>query len=223
MPISQWPVQERPREKLLSRGARQLSDAELLALFIGTGSRGRNAVELGQELLAGCGGLAALLNTESELPRVRGLGTAKQCRLKAIIELARRASESALCRGTGLRNPGDSAQFLEERLAGYPYEVFAAIFLDNRHRVLAFEEMFRGTIDSASVHPREVVRACIRHNAAAVIFAHNHPSGVPEPSEADRAITAELTRAMSLIGVRVLDHFVVGAGCSVSLAERGML
>ena len=223
MNISHWPLEERPREKLLAQGAATLSDAELLAIFLGSGSRGQTAVDLGRRLLADAGGLRALFVRAEPLPRLCGFGTAKSCRLQAVLEVARRCLGQELKRNDTLRNPLDSAAFLRSRMSEYPYEVFAVVFLDNRHRVIAFEELFRGTIDGTSVHPREVVRACLRHNAAAVILAHNHPSGVAEPSESDRAITHELREALSLVGVRVLDHFVVGADAPVSLAQRGWL
>lgn len=223
MNISHWPPEERPREKLLASGAAALSDAELLAIFLGSGSRGETAVDLGRRLLKDGGGLRGLFVRTEPLPQLRGLGTAKTCRLLAMLEVARRCLGSELKRHGTLRTPMDSADFLRTRMGGYPYEVFAVVFLDNRHRVIAFEEMFRGTIDCTSVHPREVVRACLRHNAAAVILAHNHPSGVAEPSESDRAITRELREALNLVGVRVLDHFVIGADAPVSLAERGLM
>lgn len=156
------------------------------------------------------GGLRALFVRTEPLPELCGLGPAKGCRLQAVLEVARRCLGNDLKRRSTLRSPRDTAAFLRTRMSDYPYEVFAAVFLDNRHRVIAFEEMFRGTIDGTAVHPREVVRACLRHNAAAVIFAHNHPSGVAEPSESDREITCELREALALVGVRVLDHFIVG-------------
>lgn len=223
MNINHWPIEERPREKLLARGAAALSDAELLAIFFGSGSRGQTAVDLGRRLLVEGGGLRSLLERSEPLPRISGLGAAKLCRLKAVLEVARRCLGTEIKRRDTLRSPLESAEFLRTRMDAYPYEVFAVLFLDNRHRVIAFEEMFRGTIDGTAVHPREVVRACLRHNAAAVIFAHNHPSGVAEPSESDRAITYELRDALNLVGVRVLDHFVIGADAPVSLAQRGWL
>ncbi|HNR91478.1 MAG TPA: DNA repair protein RadC [Dokdonella sp.] len=218
--IRDWPDQERPREKLRARGAGALSDAELLAVFIGSGRRGRNAVDLGRDLLTATGGLKALL--ERDAAQVQ-LGPVAWCRLQAALEIGRRYLDAELRVGEGLTDPSTSARFLKAQLGAYPYEVFACLFLDNRHRVLAFEELFRGSIDGASVHPREVVRHCLRHNAAAVIFAHNHPSGVTEPSSADRAITLRLREALALVDVRVLDHFVVGAGTPTSLAQRGMI
>jgi DNA repair protein RadC len=221
MSIRDWPDTERPREKLLARGAGTLSDAELLAVFLGSGRRGQSAVDLGRTLLAGAGGLKALLDAPHD--HQRGLGTVAWCRLCAALELGKRYLDAELRGGDTLTDPAASARYLKARLAGYPYEVFACLFLDNRHRVLAFEELFRGTIDGASVHPREVVRHCLKHNAAAVIVAHNHPSGVAEPSAADRAITQRLREALELVDVRLLDHFVIGHGTPTSLAQRGWI
>ncbi len=224
MTIRDWPEDERPREKLLARGASALSDAELLALFIGSGRRGQTAVDLGRELLSQHGSLKSLLELEpSVLAAHVGLGAAKSCRLHAALELGRRYLASELQRSDGLTHPAACAEYLRARIGAYPYEVFTCLFLDNRHRMIACEELFRGSIDGASVHPREVVRRCLAHNAAAVIFAHNHPSGVAEPSQSDRDITAELKRVLALIEVRVLDHFIIGAGAPTSLAERGLL
>lgn len=219
MTIRDWPSEERPREKLLSRGAPALSDAELLAVFLGSGRRGQSAVELGRNLLANAGGLKPLLDA-SEKP---GFGAVAWCRLQGALELGRRYLDADLRSGETLRDPIDSARYLKSRLAGFPYEVFGCLFLDNRHRVIAFEELFRGSIDGAHVHPREVVRRCLAHNAAAVIFAHNHPSGVAEPSAEDRAITQRLRQVLELINVRLLDHFVIGDGAPTSLAQRGWL
>ena len=224
MTIRDWPESERPREKLLERGAAALSDAELLAVFIGSGRRGQTAVDVGRDLLARHGSLKSLLEREvTALSAEPGLGTAKSCRLHAALELGRRYLACDLRQPEALANPAACADYLRARIGAYPYEVFACVFLDNRHRILAFEELFRGTIDGASVHPREVVRRCLAHNAAAVILAHNHPSGVAEPSQADRAITAELKRALETIQVRVLDHFIIGAGLPTSFAARGLL
>ncbi len=220
MTIRDWPDDERPREKLLARGAPALSDAELLAVFLGSGTRGRSAVDLGRDLLTTAGSLKALLDR----PRPeKGIGTVGWCRLQGALELGRRYLDADLRQRETISDPTTSARYLKARLSGYPYEVFACLFLDNRHRVIAFEELFRGTIDGASVHPREVVRRCLAHNAAATIFAHNHPSGVAEPSVADREITSRLRAALDLIGVRLLDHFVIGDGAPTSLAERGWL
>jgi len=222
MSIRHWPSGERPRERLLALGPRALGDAELLAVLLGSGVRGKDAVAMGRELLARSGGLSALLGQASPA-RLPGLGPAKRARLAAAMELARRSLGEDLERGEPLRDPLDSASFLKARLRDFPHEVFACLYLDNRHRVLGFEELFRGTIDGASVHAREVVRACMQHNAAAVIFAHNHPSGVAEPSHADRELTLHLRDALRMIDVRVLDHIVVGSGQPISLAARGLL
>jgi len=224
MSIRDWPVGERPREKLLERGAAALSDAELLALFLGSGRRGQSAVDLGRELLQRCGSLRTLLELDiTQLLEASGLGPAKACKLLAALELARRYLGEELKRDIALTHPGACADYLKARLGGYSYEVFACVFLDQRQRVIACEELFRGTIDGASVHPREVVRRCLALNAAAVIFAHNHPSGVAEPSQADRDITRHLRDALALIDVRVLDHFIVGRGVPTSLAQRGWI
>lgn len=191
--------------------------------MLGSGARGKDALALGRELLVGAGGLSALLERPEQSIRAGGLGPAKRARIAAALELARRSLGEQLRERPALGNPRDSGDYLRARLRHLPYEVFGCLFLDNRHRVLAFEELFRGTVDGASVHPREVVRACLAHNACAVIFAHNHPSGVAEPSSADRAITHELRNALQLVGVRVLDHLVIGAGEPVSMAARGLL
>lgn len=224
MGIKDWPAAERPREKLLQRGAGALSDAELLAIFLRTGIAGKTAVDLARELLDRFGGLRPLLAAErSAFCGAPGLGDAKYAQLQAVLEMGRRHLYERLTRGDVLGGPDDTRRFLQARLGDYPYEVFAALFLDNRHRVIAFEELFRGTIDGASVHPREVVRRCLQHNAAAVILAHNHPSGVSEPSRADESLTRRLKQALDLIDVRLLDHIVVGDGELTSLAERGLV
>ncbi|WP_266152102.1 DNA repair protein RadC [Dyella halodurans] len=223
MSIREWPAQERPREKLLTRGCDALSDAELIAVLLGSGVPGTDAIALGREMLGNSGGLSALLGDPGSAVQLRGIGPAKRARLVAALELARRSLAEQLAERPSLGNPSDSGNYLRARLRHLPYEVFGCLYLDNRHRVLAFEELFRGTIDGASVHPREVVRACLRHNASAVIFAHNHPSGVAEPSAADRAITRELRDALQLVDVRVLDHLVIGSGEPASMAALGLL
>lgn len=224
MPITDWPAAERPREKLLARGAAALSDAELLAIFLRTGVRGRTAVDLARDLLADFGALRPLLEADpTAFCRRRGLGPAKFVQLQAVLEMGRRHLWEQLSRGEALGSPDDTRRFLTARLRQYPHEVFACLFLDNRHRVIAFEELFRGTIDAASVYPREVVRRTLDHNAAAVILAHNHPSGVAEPSRADESLTRRLRDALALVDVRVLDHVVIGDGEAVSFAERGLL
>lgn len=218
MSIREWPDGERPREKLVARGAAALSDAELLAVVLGSGRRGLDAVGFGREILAKHHGIKPLLDASSGR---NDLGPVAWCRLQAGLELGRRYLESELSVGSALEDPSHCARYLKSQLYRYPYEVFACLFLDNRHRVLGFEEMFRGSVANAEVHPREVVRRCLVHNAAAVIFAHNHPSGVAEPSASDRAITERLKQALALIDVRVLDHFVIGSGEPVSMALRG--
>lgn len=224
MPISDWPLAERPREKLLQRGAAALSDAELLAIFLRTGIPGKTAVDLARDLLTRFGSLRALLEANlKQFCEGEGLGEAKFVQLQASLEMARRQALENLRRGSVLESPQHTRHYLSLRLRDYPFEVFACLFLDNRHRVIEFEELFRGTIHGASVHPREVVKKALGHNAAAVIFAHNHPSGVAEPSTADQQITSQLVKALGLVDVRVLDHLVVGDGEIVSFAERGLL
>jgi DNA repair protein RadC len=222
MHIRDWPAAERPREKLLARGAGALSDAELLAIFLGSGLRGRDAVASARELLGAHGPLRALLERPpGELKTLRGLGPARACTLAAALELSRRLLHAELERGAALADPQAAGRYFAQHLRGLPHEVFAALFLDTRHRVIAFEELFQGTLDGAEVYPREVVRRALGHNAAAVIVAHNHPSGNPEPSAADRAVTARLKQALALVDLRLLDHFVIGDGPPVSLAARG--
>ncbi len=222
MHIRDWPVGERPREKLLRHGAGALSDAELLAIFLGSGLRGRDAVATARELLGAHGPLRALLERPpGQLSQLPGLGPARACLLAAALELGNRHLAAALERGAALTDASSAGRYFAQRLRGQPQEVFAALFLDTRHRALAFEELFRGTVDSAEVHPREVVRRALALNAAAVIVGHNHPSGCTEPSAADRAVTARLKQALALVEVRLLDHFVVGDGAPVSLAARG--
>lgn len=224
MQIRDWPASERPREKLLAQGSAALSDAELLAIFIGCGASGRSAVDVGRGLLAEAGGLRALLDRPaSELARLHGIGPARACALAAALEIGTRHLGEQLQRGEALADPAQAGAYFSRKLRALPHEVFACLFLDTRHRVVAYEELFRGTIDGSEVHPREVARRCLAHNAAAVILGHNHPSGNPEPSAADRAVTARLKQALGLVEVRVLDHFIVGDGQATSLAQRGWL
>jgi len=223
MAITDWPEQQRPREKLLAQGSQSLSDAELLAIFLRTGIRGKTAVDLSQELLQGFQGLRQLLKADQQtFCNYPGLGTAKFAQLQAVLEMARRYLFENLQRGDSLSSPQDTRHYLTSQLRDYPHEVFAVLFLDQRHRVICFEELFRGTIDGASVYPREVVKKALQHNAAALIFAHNHPSGVAEPSQSDERITRRLIDALSLVDIRVLDHFVIGDEV-VSFAERGLI
>lgn len=224
MAIHDWPAGERPREKLLERGAAALSDAELLAIFLRTGTPGRSAVDLARELLDDFGGLRPLLAADREGFCTRpGLGPAKYVQLRAVLEMGRRHLGEELARGEALTSSAATRRYLCAHLRDRSHEVFACLFLDNRHRVIAFEELFRGTIDGASVYPREVVKAALGHNAAAVILAHNHPSGVAEPSRADTRLTERLREALGLVDIRVLDHVVIGEGEPVSFAERGLL
>ncbi len=223
MAITDWAIEDRPREKLLQRGAIALSDAELLAIFLRTGIKGKTAVDLAKDLLAESGSLNSLLSaSEKQFCLHKGLGQAKYVQMKAVVEMSRRYLDEKMKRGDVLKDASDVENYLKLKLRYSPYEVFACVFLDNKHRVIEFEELFRGTIDSASVHPREVVRRVIHHNAAAVIFSHNHPSGVAEPSQADHRITERLKQALSFIDVRVLDHFIIGDEV-VSFAQRGLI
>jgi DNA repair protein RadC len=224
MAIRDWPADERPREKLLLRGAAALSDAELLAIFLRTGVAGLSAVDLARELLADFGGLRALLkSTRTDFCARLGLGDAKFAQLQAVIEMARRHLQESLQRGDALTSPAATREYLISKLRDRDHEIFACLFLDTRNRVIVYDEIFRGTLDGASVHPREIVTEALGHNAAAVIFAHNHPSGVAEPSGADERITRRLRDALALVDIRVLDHFVIGDERPVSFAERGLL
>jgi len=224
MAIKDWPADERPREKLLQHGAQILSDAELLAIFLRTGVTGLSAVELARQLLEQFGSLRALLEADQkQFCQYHGLGPAKYTQLQAVLEMSRRHLESTLSRGDALTDAAATKDYLQQRLRAYPHEVFACLFLDNKHRMISYDELFRGTIDGASVYPREVVKQALAHNAAAVIFAHNHPSGIAEPSQADYAITTRLKSALDLVDIRVLDHIVIGDGETVSLAETGRL
>jgi len=224
MSIRHWPPAERPREKLLEHGAHALSDAELLALLLGCGTRGCSAVELARTLLTDFGSLRELMSAQASRCLARaGVGPARYAILQAAVELARRHFREALRFGPALAAPEATRTFLLAQLRDKPYEVFCCLYLDNRHRLIAFEELFRGTIDRAGVHPREVLRQTLAHNAAAVMFAHNHPSGVLEPSQADELITRRLKEALALVDVRVLDHFIVGDGQCFSFSEHGLI
>ena len=222
MLIRDWPDHERPREKLLGRGPAVLSDAELLAIFLSSGQRGTDAVTCARRLLSHHGPLRSLLEqTPGALLKLPGIGPARACALLAALELGNRYLAAGLERGDALNDPQAAGRYFAQRLRGLPHEVFAALFLDTRHRAIAFEELFRGTVDGAEVHPREVVRRALAHNAAALIVGHNHPSGNGEPSAADRAITLRLKQSLALVDIRLLDHFVIGDGAPVSLAARG--
>lgn len=222
--ITDWPANERPREKLLEHGPAVLSDAELLAIFLRTGVKGKSAVDLARELLSHFGGLRPLLAAnQTDFCQPLGLGSAKFAQLQAVLEMSRRHLAQGLRRGDALSSPQDTERYLQSLLRDKDYEVFACLFLDNQNRVIRYRELFHGTIDSAAVYPREVVKAALAEGAANVILAHNHPSGVAEPSSADRAITERLQQALGLMDIRVLDHLVVGDGYSVSFAQRGWL
>jgi len=224
MAINDWPAAERPREKLLARGPQALSDAELLAIFLRTGVAGKSAVDLARELLTRFGSLRELLAAgQAAFCDAPGLGAAKYAQLQAVLEMSRRHLAERLQRGEVLSTSQDTKQYLQARLRDRPHEVFCALFLDNKHRVLAFEEMFSGTLNGAAVYPRELVKRALQLNAAAVILAHNHPSGVAEPSRADETLTARLKEAFQLVDVRLLDHLVIGDGEIVSFSERGLL
>ena len=222
MQIRDWPENERPREKLLKHGPAVLSDAELLAIFLCSGVKGTDVVTSARHLLNSHGSLRSLLErTPKQLLKLPGIGPARACTLLAALELGNRHLAAGLARGDALTDPQAAGRYFSQRLRGLPHEVFAAMFLDTRHRAIAFEELFRGTVDGAEVHPREVVRRALVHNAAALIVGHNHPSGNGEPSAADRAITSRLKQALGLVEIRLLDHFIVGDGAPVSLAARG--
>ena len=224
MLLKDIPEDARPREKLLARGPGALSDAELLALLLRTGLPGKNALQMGQELLDKFGGVAGLLHTGADaLKSIKGLGPAKRAEIVAVLELARRALTAQLKQQTLFDAPHAVRDYLQLQLGSRPYEVFAVMFLDSQHRLIVLEELFRGTLTQTSVYPREVVVRALALNAASVVLAHNHPSGSAQPSRADEALTQTLKAALGLVDVRVLDHFVVTSTEAVSMAERGLL
>jgi DNA repair protein RadC len=224
MAITDWPEGERPREKLLSRGAAALSDAELLAIFLRVGVRGKSAVELARDLLEHFGSLTHLFAaSEADCRAFRGLGQAKYAQLQAVLEMARRALSEQMRNRDALSSPSAVRDFLRLRLGGLGHELFVTVLLDAQNRLIAVEELFRGTLTQTSVYPREVVKLALRHNASSVIFAHNHPSGLAEPSRADEVLTQTLQSALALVDVRVLDHFIVAGNQALSFAERGLL
>ena len=224
MSIKDWPSQERPRERLLKQGAKSLSDAELLAIFLRTGTRNISAVDLARQLLQQFGSLSTLLKaSQSEFCAAMGLGEAKFTQLQAVMEMSRRVHADELSHGETITKAADAANFLMAELGNRPAEVFGALFLDPQHHILAFEELFHGTIDHTSVHPRELIRRVIHHNAARIILAHNHPSGDITPSQADIELTQSLKNALEMLDVTLLDHLVVGKNAFCSLAERGFL
>ena len=224
MAIADWPTQERPRERLLAHGPGGLSDAELVAVCLRTGIPGKSAVDLARELIARFRGLAGLLAADlASLLAVRGLGSAKTAQLAAVLELARRSLREDLKAGCALASPGAVRDYLRLALGGRRHEVFVCIYVDAQHRVIGIEELFRGSLTQTSVYPREVVKAALAVNAAAVIFAHNHPSGVAQPSQADELLTRQLKEALALVDIKVLDHFIVTGNQALSFAERGLL
>lgn len=224
MSIRDWPAAERPREKLLEHGSGSLSDAELLAIFLRTGVTGKSAVDLARHLLNQFGSLRALLEADLvAFSKQLGLGPAKFAQLQAVLEMSRRHLAERMRKKPALENPQAVRDYLKSMLRHEPHEVFGCLFLDSKHQVLMFEALFRGSIDNTSVHPREVVKRALANNAAAVIFCHNHPSGNTDPSQADRLLTKRLQKALDLIDVRVLDHFIIGDGEPLSMAECGWM
>jgi DNA repair protein RadC len=224
MAITDWPEAERPRERLLAQGAQALSDAELLAVFLRTGIAGCSAVDLARDVLRTFGGLRPLLYApEGEFCAMKGLGAAKYAQLQAVIEMSRRTLAESAQQRDALTSPEAVRDYLRLTLAGKQHEVFLALFLDAQNRLIVAEELFRGTLTQTSVYPREVVKRALHHNAASVIFAHNHPSGIAEPSRADELLTRTLKSALSLVDLKVLDHVIVAGGAAVSFAERGLL
>ncbi len=224
MSIASWAPGEGPREKLLERGEEALSDAELLAVLLNTGHRDCSALELSRRLISQFGGLAGVIKADRRrLLSCPGVGPAKYAQLRVALELARRQALQAVCVGDVLSSPGETRRFLRYHLGSRSREVFSCIFLDSQHRVLRCEDLFLGTLDGAAVYPREVAVRALQYSAAAVIFAHNHPSGVAEPSRADRRITERLCAALGLLDIRVLDHIIVGGGREFSFAEEGLL
>ena len=223
MAISDWPETERPRERLLTRGAASLSDAELVAVLLRTGIPGKSAVDLARQMIGEFGSLSGLLCAGPALGRIKGLGAAKSAQFIAALELARRSIDERLRQGSALTSPGAVRDYLRLALATREHEVFVCLWLDAQHKVIAIEEPFRGTLTQTSVYPREIVKAALAANAAAVIFAHNHPSGVAQPSQSDELLTRSLKEALALVDVKVLDHFIVAGNQALSFAERGLL
>jgi DNA repair protein RadC len=224
MAIRDWPIDERPREKLLDKGAAALSDAELLAILLRSGTPGCSALDLARELLRSFHSLRKLIAADRQrFCAQRGLGLTRFAELQAAVEIARRQLSETMRAGPSLASPKATRDYLSARLRDLEHEVFCCLYLDKRHRLIHCEELFRGTIDGASVHPREIVKLALQRNSAAVIIAHNHPSGVPEPSQADEFITQRIKEALALVDIRLLDHIIIGDGSSVSLAERGLV
>jgi len=224
MAIRDWPREERPREKLLEKGAAALSDAELLAILLRTGTRGSSALDLARDVLKSFRGLRKFIAADRRrFCAVPGLGVARFAELQAAVEISRRQLTESLKAGPSLASPRATCDFLSAKLRDLEHEVFCCLYLDKCHRLIEYEELFRGTIDGASVHPREIVKLALQRNSAAVIVAHNHPSGIAEPSQADELITQRVKEALGLVDIRLLDHIIVGDGMIVSLAERGLI
>ena len=224
MAITDWPAAERPREKLLELGASALSDAELLAIFLRVGVVGKSAVDLARDLLTRFGSLTGIFAaSQADLSQVHGIGASKYVQLQAIFEMSRRALNEQMQVKDMLSSPQQVRDFLCLKLGGLSREVFVVLFLDAQNRMITSEEMFSGTLTQTSVYPREVVKKALHHNAASVIFAHNHPSGIAQPSQADELITKQLKQALALVDVRVLDHFIVAGNTTFSFVERGLL
>jgi DNA repair protein RadC len=224
MRIRDWPIDERPREKLLARGPAALTDGELLAIMLRTGTAGRSALDLAKTILSSFGTLRKLLAADRQRFCAHlGLGTTRYAELQAALEIGRRQYAEALHRGPALSTFKATQDFLFARIRDLEYEQFCCLYLDNRHRLIHFSELFRGTIDAANVYPREIVKQALQHNCAAVILAHNHPSGVADPSTADQLITGKIREALNVVDIRLLDHIVIGANQAVSMAHRGLL
>lgn len=224
MAITHWPLSERPREKLLQRGVNALSDAELLAIFLRTGITGKSAVDLSRELLSHFGNLTGIFAaSQTNFCQIPGMGIAKYTQLQAVLEMARRAISEELKNGNTMSSPALVRDFLRLTLANKQHEVFIGIFLDAKNHTIATEELFSGTLTQTSVYPREIIKRALHHNAAAIIFAHNHPSGVAEPSHADKILTQSLKQALAFIDVKVLDHFIIGNGTALSFAEHDLI
>ncbi len=224
MSITDWPEDERPRERLLKQGPSALSDAELLAIFLRVGMKGKSAVDLARELVTTFGSLNGLFSASREaLCEVKGMGEAKYVQLQAVLEMAKRALDENIKLTDALSSPQAVRDYLRLSLSRLPHEVFVAVFLTAQNRVIEVEEIFRGTLTQTSVYPREIVKRALAHNAASIIFAHNHPSGEANPSQADRALTKTLADALALVDVQVLDHFIVAPGASLSFAEQGIM
>ena len=224
MGINNWPEGERPREKLIQRGTAALSDAELLAIFLRTGVVGKSAVDLARDLLTRFKSLTQMFAaSEADFCAIHGMGQAKFVQMQAVLEMSRRALGEEMQTGDALNSPRAVRDYLQLLLGGRQHEIFLVLFLDSQHRMIASEELFHGTLSQTSVYPREVVKRALAHNAAAVILAHNHPSGVAEPSQSDQLLTSALKQALGLVDVRVLDHFIVAVGQTLSFAEKGLI